>query len=232
MKKPLIVIIICALMLGTATCYFIAASFGERLEGVNHEAKAVKETGHVNLEGNPTHEAAEKGPAAANIQQGSNNESAVVVPGIQGNNKATETNNEGRTGIEQQQQKEATDRVNGLTENTISGTESGNESAKRSLEFPLFLTAGIAYAIVGLWIIMEKSITKIPYFITILGSLLLISLYILSHTVGFPLIGLEQIGPLDLTVAVLQAGIVTCCGYVLISLPKVIAQSTERSSIV
>jgi hypothetical protein len=52
----------------------------------------------------------------------------------------------GKTGIQQQQQKEAKERANGLTENNISGTESGNEGAKRSLELPLFLSAGIAYS--------------------------------------------------------------------------------------
>jgi hypothetical protein len=80
---------------------------------------------------------------------------------------------------------------------------------------------------VGLWILMEKRITKIPYFLTLIGSLLLIRLYILSHTVGFPLIGLEQVGLLDLIVAILQAGIVAYCGYTLSSLPKVIAPSKE-----
>jgi hypothetical protein len=37
-------------MLGSATLYFIAASFGERLEGVIHEAKAIKTTSQQNIE--------------------------------------------------------------------------------------------------------------------------------------------------------------------------------------
>ena len=52
--------------------------------------------------------------------------------------------------------------------------------------------------------IIEKKITKIPYLISIAGSLLLIGLYTLSHTIGLPPIGLEQIGLLDLTVAAFQ----------------------------
>ena len=213
-------------MLGTATIYFIAASFGERLEGVIHEAKAIKTTSQQNIEGNPE-QAAEKGhlAVASTTRHTSNNESTVVTEGIRGST-TTETNHEGITGIHTQQ-KEAIERVNGLTDNAIGTAESGNEGAKRGLEFPLFLTAGFAYTIVGLWILMEKRITKIPYFVTMLGSLLLIGLYILSHTIGFPLIGLEQVGPLDLAVAVLQAGIVTCCGYALISLPKEIVRSKE-----
>jgi len=99
----------------------------------------------------------------------------------------------------------------------------GNESARRSIEFPLFLTAGTAYAIVGLWMVIEKKITKIPYIISIGGSVLLIGLYTLSHTIGLPPIGLEQIGFLDLTVAALP--IVACCGYVLLSSKKTFTKS-------
>jgi hypothetical protein len=105
----------------------------------------------------------------------------------------------------------------------------GNESARRSIELPLFLTMGTAYAIVGLWMVMEKKITKIPYVISIGGSLLLIGLYTLSHTIGLPPIGLEQIGLLDLTLAALQVAIVACCGYVLISSNKTFRISAEQS---
>jgi hypothetical protein len=218
-------------MLGTATGYFTAASFGEKLEEVanHHEAKAVKQTGQQNLEGTPTHEASENSHiVVSNIQQTPSNNESMVVSGIQGN-KAAETTHAGITGT-QQQQREVTERVNGHTENNISAAESTNESTKRSLEFPLFLTAGIAYTIVSLWIVMEKRITKIPYFITIIGSLLLIGFYVLSHTVSSPLIGLEQVGPLDLTVAFMQAGIIACSGYILIPFPQVITRSTERRS--
>jgi hypothetical protein len=46
MKRPLIVYLIVGLIFATAVAYFIAASFGERVERSNHEAKAAVETGH------------------------------------------------------------------------------------------------------------------------------------------------------------------------------------------
>jgi hypothetical protein len=50
MKKPLTVYLIVGLIFATAVAYFIAASFGERLERPNHEAKAAVETGHESSE--------------------------------------------------------------------------------------------------------------------------------------------------------------------------------------
>jgi hypothetical protein len=48
------------------------------------------------------------------------------------------------------------------------------------------------------------------------GSILLIGLYIASHTVGLPLIWLEHVGFLDLLTAALQGGIVAVSAYVMI----------------
>jgi hypothetical protein len=207
-------------MLATAVVYFIAASFGENVEVRSHEAKAA-ETGQENLEGTPQHGAAENSHVATSEVRALNNESAALA-GIQASTKATETNHENITRIQQQgQQKEATERASGLTENKNMGAaESGNESAKRSIEFPLFLTAGIAYVLVGFWMIKDKKNSRVPYIIATTGSLVLIGLYTASHTVGFPLIGLEHVGALDLLVAALQIGIVGCCGYIMLSLSE------------
>jgi hypothetical protein len=196
MKKPLVVYLIAGLLFATAVAYFIAASFGERLERSNHEAKAAVETGHESSEvTTPQHQTTENNHTLldSQVNQTLNNTFSAKESSSQGNLEPTGSNS--------------------------------NESARRSIEFPLFLTAGTAYAIVGLWMVMEKKITKIPYIIPMLGSLLLIGLYTLSHTIGLPPIGLEQIGVLDLTVAALQVAIVAYCGYVLIS------SSNKRSTI-
>ena len=81
--------------------------------------------------------------------------------------------------------------------------ESTSESIKRSLELPLFLTAGISYVLIGLWMLIDKKSSKEPYIISMVGSILLIGLYIASHIVGLSLIGLEHVGFLDLLVATL-----------------------------
>jgi hypothetical protein len=80
----------------------------------------------------------------------------------------------------------------------------------------LFLAAGIAYVLIGLWMVMDKKSSKVPYIISMAGSVLLMGLYIASHTVGLPLIGLEHVGFLDLLVAPLQGGIVVGSGYIII----------------
>ena len=219
-------------MLATAVLYFIAASFGENVEVRSHEAKAA-ETGQENLEGTPHHEATENshvgssGPLQASIN------GSAAVAGIQANNKATETTHENITKVQQQgPQKEATERANGLTENkNIGAAESSNESAKRSIEFPLFLTSGTAYVLVGFWMIKEKKNSRVPYIIATAGSLLLIGLYTTSHRVGFPLIGLEPVGVLDLLVAALQIGIIACSGYVILSLSETRVTTSAKRSI-
>jgi len=104
--------------------------------------------------------------------------------------------------------------------------ESTSESIKRSLELPLFLIAGTSYVLIGLWMLIDKKSSKEPYIISMVGSILLIGLYIASHTVGLPSIGLEHIGFLDLFVAALQGGIVAGSGYlILLSSRKTIART-------
>lgn len=60
------------------------------------------------------------------------------------------------------------------------------------------MTAAISYVLIGLWMLIDKKSSKVPYIISMVGSIFLIGLYIASHTVGLPLIGLEHVGFLDL----------------------------------
>jgi hypothetical protein len=127
MKKPLTVYLIIGLIFATAVAYFIAVSFGERLERSNHEAKAAVETGHESSEvTTPQPQTTENNHNVARSQakQTPNNTSAAKESSSQGNKEATSSN--------------------------------GNESVRRSIEFPLFLTAGTSYVIVGLWMVIEK----------------------------------------------------------------------------
>jgi len=159
----------------------IVASFGEKLEVVSHVAKAASaEIGlQGSLEGTPQHESTENSHSmVSRITQGSNNQNASMV--IQGNKKTVVLNNQTLFGS----QKEAAETTG----------ESTSESIKRSLELPLFLTAGISYVLIGLWMLIDKKSSKVPYIISMVGSIFLIGLYIASHTVGLPLIGLEHVG--------------------------------------
>jgi hypothetical protein len=179
-----------------------------------------------NLEGTPQHESTENSHSVVSgITQGSNNQTASTV--IQGNKKTVELNNQNITGI---QQKEAAEKSNGHLESGVTTGASTSVSTKRSLELPLFLIAGISYVLIGLWMLIDKKSSKVPYIISMVGSILLSGLYIASHTVSLPLIGLEHVGFLDLLVAALQGGIVAVSAYVMIlSSSKTITTTTHTS---
>jgi hypothetical protein len=66
----------------------------------------------------------------------------------------------------------------------------------------------------------DNKSSKVPYIISMVGSVLLIGLYIASHTVGSALIGLEHIGFLDLFVTALQGGIVASSGCLILLSPR------------
>jgi hypothetical protein len=92
------------------------------------------------------------------------------------------------------------------------------------------LIAGTSYVLIGLWMLIDKKSSKEPYIISMVGSILLIGLYIASHIVGLSLIGLEHVGFLDLLVATLQGGIVAVSAYVMIlSSRKTITTTTQTS---
>lgn len=217
--------VLVALMLSLAIIYFIVASFGENLEQGGQQAKAAAP--QENIEGIHQHEAAENNH---NVISGatqiiSNNRSTSTAAAVQGNKTAAEINR-GNNLTDVQQQKEATEKSSiGHKESSPMTGELGNESAKRSIELPLFLISGVAYVSVGIWIIVDKKRNRVPYMASMAGSLLLIGLYVISHTVGLPIIGLERAGLLDLLVAALQGGIVLASGYILLSSSKAVART-------
>lgn len=95
--------------------------------------------------------------------------------------------------------------------------ESASETQRKNLEFPLSVGAGVSYAAIGLWMIIDKRNSKIPYIIAIIGSLVLLGIYVASRTVGILTLGLEPVGLLDLIVGMLQGGIIAGSLYILIT---------------
>ena len=91
-----------------------------------------------------------------------------------------------------------------------------NETLRRNLEFPLSISAGIGYAAIGLWMILDKRNSKVPYIIAIVGSLVLLGIYFTSRTLGISSLGIEPIGLLDAIVASLQVAIIAISLYILI----------------
>jgi hypothetical protein len=87
-------------------------------------------------------------------------------------------------------------------------------------EMIFFMIVGIAYILVGFWIVKRKHHSKVPYIVAILGSAALIVLYIATRTVSIPTIGLQtDIGSIDMAAKVLQSAIIVGSLFVL-GLPK------------
>jgi len=76
-------------------------------------------------------------------------------------------------------------------------------------ELIFFTIVGIAYILVGFWMIKRKYHSKIPYIVAIAGSAALIIFYIATRTVSLPTIGLEtDIGIMDTVSKILQGAII------------------------
>lgn len=91
------------------------------------------------------------------------------------------------------------------------------EKQRRMLELSLSVGAGIGYAAIGIWMILDKRNSKSPYIIAIVGSLILLGVYASSRTIGISNLGIESVGILDSVVAGLQVAIVATCLYILMT---------------
>ena len=182
-------------MFSTSSLYFLVAIFGESIE--SSEAHGL----HL-VEGQEE----ESTESEHNENQG----------------EALETHNETGESPEQRLQEEQAAEQNASESKHVEGEETEetlhqetSENQRRVLEFPLSLGAGIGYAAIGLWMILDKRNSKIPYIIAIVGSLVLLGIYFTSRTVGISSLGTEPIGLLDAIVAGLQVAIIAISLYIL-----------------
>jgi hypothetical protein len=90
------------------------------------------------------------------------------------------------------------------------------EIMKATNEMIFFMIVGIAYILVGFWIIKRKYRSKEPYIVAIAGSAALIAFYIATRTISLPTIGLEtNIGTIDTVAKVLQGAIIAGSLFIL-----------------
>ena len=97
--------------------------------------------------------------------------------------------------------------------------EAGVETAA-AVETAFFAIVGTAYILIGIWMLRNstRKYSKLPYAISIVGSLILIGLYIASRNFALPIVGLqEDIGSIDIISKVLQVGIIAGSVCILIS---------------
>jgi hypothetical protein len=181
-------------MFSTSSLYFLVAIFGEGIE--KSEAHGLEP-----LEGQ---------------------ESEITESGHNETQEAIEKQNETGESAEQRLQEETSGQNANESKNEVIETEETlhqetSEYQRRLLELPLSITAGIGYAAIGIWMILDKRNSKIPYMISIAGSLILLAIYASSRTIGISDLGVEPVGLLDAIVAALQVVIISTSLYILIT---------------
>ena len=217
--KSLLVYFIAFLMFSTSALYFSVAIFGEKIE--TNEAHGLQiaegqtegettESGHIESQ-----ELAEQEHVSAQeLSTEFHNESSETPEermqeglGDQHGNETT-TN---QTEVNKPQHIEGKGIEEGLHQ------ESASETQRKNLEFSLSIGTGVGYAAIGLWMILDRRNSKIPYGIAIIGSVALLAIYVASRTIGISSLGLEPVGLLDLIVGMLQGGIIAGSLYILIT---------------
>ena len=66
-----------------------------------------------------------------------------------------------------------------------------DETTEKQVEITLFITSGLIYLGLVLWLIKTRFMKKSPYIAAIVVSLALIITYTASRTVGVPIVGVE-----------------------------------------
>ena len=183
-------------MFSTSSLYFLVAIFGERIE--TSEAHVLQLI---------------EGQESQTTESG-HNENQKETPEI--HNESSESPEQRLHEGQVEQNANQSKHIEGKeTEETLHRETSENQ--RRTFEFPLSVSAGVGYAAIGLWMILDKRNNKIPYIIAIVGSLVLLGIYVASRTVGVSNLGIEPVGLLDVIVAVLQVAIIGGSSYILIT---------------
>lgn len=198
------------MMFSTSSLYFLVAIYGESIETnkevhglqlVHGQGQEVTEPGH--------NENQEK---AQNQVDNESNES------VEQRLKEGQEEQVPQNGIEKVPNSEGNEskHIQSIETEETSHEESASEAQRRNLEFPLSIGAGVGYAAIGIWMILDKRNSKIPYIMAIVGSLILLGIYASSRTIGISSLGREHIGLLDAIVAALQVAIIAISLYILI----------------
>jgi len=198
------------MMFSTSSLYFLVAIYGESIETnkevhglqlVHGQGQEVTEPGHnenqekaQNQVDNESNESVEQRLKEGQEEQVPQN-GIAKVPNSEGNESK---------------------HIQSIETEETSHEESASEAQRRNLEFPLSIGAGVGYAAIGIWMILDKRNSKIPYIMAIVGSLILLGIYASSRAIGISSLGREHIGLLDAIVAALQIAIIAISLYILI----------------
>jgi len=184
-------------MFSTSSLYFLVAIFGETIESGKAHGLQLDE-----------------GQDSGTTESGHNENQEETLGEIHNDSSESQEQRLQEGQVEQNANKSKHTEVK-ETEETLH--QETSESQRRTFEFPLSVSAGVGYAAIGLWMILDKRNSKIPYIIAIVGSLILLGIYIASRTVGISTLGIEPVGLLDIIVAVLQGEIIIGSSYILLN---------------
>jgi hypothetical protein len=85
------------------------------------------------------------------------------------------------------------------------------------VEITLFLIVGFGYIGMSIWILKAKTNLFIPYLIIMVGSVLLIGIYLLAITKGVPIVGVERESDVLATISKIVQGSIISIASILIS---------------
>jgi hypothetical protein len=84
-----------------------------------------------------------------------------------------------------------------------------DETTEKQVEITLFIVSGLIYFGIILWLVKTRFLKKSPYIAAIVVSVVLIITYIVSRTVGVPIVGIEYyVGKLDVILKILQVVVI------------------------
>lgn len=99
------------------------------------------------------------------------------------------------------------------------------------VEITMFLIVGFGYIGMSVWILKAKTNLIIPYLIIMVGSVLLIGIYLLAITKGVPIVGVERDSDMLATIIKILQGSIISIASILISsvganktIPKIMKQ--------
>ena len=96
------------------------------------------------------------------------------------------------------------------------------ETQEKQIEMTLFIGSSLTYFGLFAWILRAKLRGTIPYVVVTGVSVILITTYIASRTVGVPIVGVEYyVGKLDMVSKVLQVIIIGLSIYLTIGIQKI-----------
>ena len=96
------------------------------------------------------------------------------------------------------------------------------ETQEKQVEITLFICSGVTYIGLFAWILGAKLRSKTPYVVVAGVSVILVTTYIASRTVGVPIVGVEYyVGKLDMVSKALQVIIIGLSIYLTFRIRKI-----------